>query len=272
MAVEAVKRALEAAKCDPGEIDLIINGTVTPDYILPSTACVIQEKLGLPNAVGFDVVAACTGFISGLSIASSFIETGKVRKAVVIGAEKLSSITDHTDRSTCVLFGDGAGAAVLEPSTDDSGVLSTYLKSDGTMRDYLWIPTGGSNAPYTPDFAFDASDKIKMSGQDVFKVAVRAMLDASEKAIERAGLTADQIDLVIPHQANIRIIDALAKRLKIDKEKVYINIQKYGNTSAASVPLALDEAFHEGRVKPGDNILMVAFGGGLIWGSAVVKW
>jgi 3-oxoacyl-[acyl-carrier-protein] synthase-3 len=272
MAVEAAKKAIASAGCKIEDIDLVVSGTITPDYQLPSASCVIQEKLGLPNAVGFDIAAACVGFISGLAVASSFIETGRAKRALVVGVEKLSNVMDMADRSTCVLFGDGAGAAVLEPSRNGTGVQSTYMKSDGSLRSYLWIPTGGTRTPYTSDFEFDGSDKIKMNGQDVFKVAVRAMLDASQRVIMDAGLTSDQVDLVIPHQANIRIIDALAKRLQIDSDKVFVNIHKYGNTSAASVPLALDEASREGRLKPGDNILMVAFGGGLIWGSALVKW
>ncbi len=272
MSVEAAKRAMEMAECDPEEIELLITGTVTPDYKLPSNACIVQEKIGLPNAVAFDVVAACTGFISGLSIAESYIASGKYKKVLVIGAEKLSSFTNYKDRNTCVLFGDAAGAAVLEASDNGRGVLSTFLKSDGSYRKLLWTEYGGSKNPYTPDFAFDGSDKIFMNGAEIFKVAVREMGKAAEKVIADAGLTSDDIALFVPHQANIRIIDAITKRLGLDSDKVYVNIERYGNTSAASIPLALDEANRAGRLKPGDNVVMVAFGGGLIWGAAVVKW
>ncbi len=272
MAIEAAKRALEMAGRSHEEIDLIITGTVTPDYRLPSNACIVQERMGFPNAVAFDVVAACAGFINGLSIAQSYITSGAHKRALVIGTEKLSAITNYKDRNTCVLFGDAAGAAVVEPSENGHGLLSTYMKSDGSMRDWLWMPTGGTRQPYTADFAYDGSDKIQMAGSDVFKVAVKKMADAVHNVLKDAELTADDISLVVPHQANIRIIEALAKRLRINMDKVYQNIEKYGNTSAASVPLALDEANREGRIKPGDNIVLVAFGGGLIWGAAVVKW
>jgi len=272
MAIEAAKRALEMSGRTHDEIDLIITGTVTPDYRLPSNACILQERMGFPNAVAFDVVAACAGFINGLSIAQSYIANGVHKRALVIGTEKLSAITNYKDRNTCVLFGDAAGAAIVEPSQNGHGLLSTYMKSDGSMRDLLWMPTGGTRKPYTADFAYDGSDKIRMAGSDVFKVAVRKMADAVHNVLEDAELTADDISLVIPHQANIRIIEALAKRLRVNMDRVYQNIEKYGNTSAASVPLALDEANREGRIKPGDNIVLVAFGGGLIWGAAVVKW
>ncbi|UCE25956.1 MAG: ketoacyl-ACP synthase III [Candidatus Zixiibacteriota bacterium] len=272
MAVAASKQALEMAGCSGDEIDLLIVGTVTPDYRLPSTACVIQEKMHLPNAVGFDIVAACTGFINGLSIAAPLIEVGRYSKALVIGVEKLSSFTNYADRNTCVLFGDAAGAAVVSREEGEGGVLSTFMKSDGNMRELLWAEVGGTVNPYSPDFSFDGRDKILMNGSDVFKVAVKEMGRAAQNVLDEAGLKPSDIAMIIPHQANIRIIDALAKRLKVDPEKVYINIDKYGNTSAASVPLALDQANRAGKIKPGDNVLMVAFGGGLIWGAALVRW
>ena len=272
MAAEASKRAMEMAGCVPEDIDLVINGTVTPDYRLPSNACTIQELIGLPNAVAFDVTAACAGFINGLSVANSLITTGQYKKALVIGSEKLSTITNYNDRSTCVLFGDGAGAAVLEPSDDEHGVTSTFLRSKGSLREWLWIKTGGSRFPYSKEFEFDGSDKILMNGSDVFRVAVREMCNASMKVLEEGGITADQVKLLVPHQANNRIIDAVAKRLRIDNDRIYKNIEKYGNTSAASVPIALDEANREGRLEPGDYIVMVAFGSGLIWGAALVRW
>lgn len=272
MSVEACKKAIEASGLRNEDIDLLIVGTVTPDYKLPSTACVVQEKMYLPNATAFDVVAACTGFINGLSIASSLIATGAYKNALVVGAEKLSSIVNYKDRDTCVLFGDGAGAAVLTASDNESGIIGTFLKSDGNLRELLWIKDGGSANPYTDDYAFEGEDKVTMSGSDIFKVAVKQMCNAAVKVIEDAGLTSEDIALVIPHQANIRIIGALTKRLKVSPDKVFVNIEKYGNTSAASVPIALDEAYRAGKIKKGDHVLMVAFGGGLIWGSALVKW
>jgi 3-oxoacyl-[acyl-carrier-protein] synthase-3 len=228
--------------------------------------------MNLPNATAFDIVAACTGFINGLSIASAFLENGQYKNALVVGVEKLSTIVNYEDRNTCVLFGDGAGATVLTTSDDGSGVLSTFLKSDGKLREMLWMDVGGTANPYEPGFAFDGSDKVQMNGADVFKVAVKQMCRAAEKVINDAGIDSSEIALVIPHQANIRIIEAIAKRLKVSMEKVYVNIEKYGNTSAASIPLALDEANRNGRIKKGDYVIMVAFGGGLIWGSALIRW
>lgn len=272
MSVEASRRALEMAGCDPKDIDLVICGTITPDYRLPSNACILQEEIGFPNAVGFDVAAACAGFISALSVANAYIATGQHKRALVVGAEKLSSMTNYSDRNTCVLFGDAAGAVVVEACDSGHGVLSSCLRSNGSYRPWLWAKTGGCKYPYTPDFTFDGSDKIYMNGSDVFKVAVREMGAAANRVIADAGLTAADIALFVPHQANVRIIDAMAKRIGLPREKVYVNIDRYGNTSSASVPLALDEANRQGRIKPGDHVVMVAFGGGLIWGAALVKW
>jgi len=272
MAVAACEKALDMADCAREDIDLLINATVTPDYRLPSNGCVIQEKLGLPNAVAYDIVSACTGFINGLVIANSNISTGINKKALVIGSEKLSAIANYNDRSTCVLFGDAAGAVVLEPSNDDRGLVSSYMKSDGTLRELLWQEVGGTVNPYSPDFSYDGRDKIMMNGSDVFKVAVKEMARAVQEVLKQAQVDSSEIALFVPHQANLRIIDALAKRLKIDGDRVYKNIEKYGNTSSASVPLALDQANREGRIKPGDYVVMVAFGGGLIWGASLVKW
>jgi len=273
LAVAACRNALDRAGCSHEDIDLLIAATVTPDYRLPSMACVIQEKMGLPNAVAYDVVAACTGFIIGLQSARALIECGVYKKVLVVGAEKLSSLLNWSDRGTCVLFGDGAGAAVVAASEDgESGVVSTFLRSDGSMRRLLWVPVGGSTAPHTPEFAFDGSDKIAMNGSDVFKIAVREMASAAQTVMDQAGIGPDDVALVVPHQANIRIIDALMRRLGISQDRVFLNIEKYGNTSAASIPIALDEASRGGRIRPGDHIVMVAFGGGLIWGAAVVKW
>ncbi len=272
MAVEACRAAMAMAQAGPEDIDLVITGTVTPDYRLPSTSCVIQEKMGLVNAAAFDVVSACTGFINGLSVAKALIETGRHHRALVVGAEKLSSIVNYADRATCVLFGDGAGAAVVEATDTNRGVLSTYLKSDGRMREWLWIEAGGTVKPYTPEFAWDGSDKVRMNGTDVFKVAVREMAKAALTVLAEAGLKPEDVSLFVPHQANLRIIEALAKRLDLAPEKLYLNLERYGNTSAASVPIALDEANRAGRIREGDHVLMVAFGGGLIWGAALVRW
>lgn len=272
MAAEACRKAMEMADCQPEEIDMLILGTVTPDYRLPSEACIVQEKIGLVNAVAFDIAAACTGFISGLSLARPLIESGQAKKILVVGSERLSSITNYKDRGTCVLFGDAAGAAVLTAETNGAGVVSTFMKSDGRLAKLLWQEVGGTKVPYTAENIDNGRDKIMMTGSDVFKVAVREMCTAALTVIAEAGLSADDIALVVPHQANIRIIDALTKRLKIDKNKVFQNIEHYGNTSAASVPLALDQANRQGLLKEGDYILMVAFGGGLIWGAALVKW
>jgi len=272
MATEACKRALENSGTSPEEIDLLIIGTVTPDYRCPSEAVIVQERVGLVNAVAFDIVAACTGFINGLSMANSLIQTGQYKKALIVGSEKLSSITNYKDRGTCVLFGDAAGAVVVGPDNNGNGVMSTFMKSDGRYAKLLWQEVGGTKNPFTAENVDEGKDKLFMAGSDVFKVAVREMANASLKVLNDVGITADDLTLVVPHQANIRIIDALIKRLKVDKDKVYMNIEKYGNTSAASVPLALDEANREGRLKPGDYVLMVAFGGGLIWGAALVRW
>ncbi len=272
MAVEACKKAIESSGLKNEDIDLLILGTVTPDYKLPSTACVVQEKMDLPNATAFDIVAACTGFLNGLSVASALIETGAYKNALVVGAEKLSSILNYKDRNTCILFGDGAGAAVLTVSDDDSGILGTFLKSNGNLRELLWVKDGGSANPIPDGYVSEGEDKVMMSGSDIFKVAVKQMCNAAVKIIDEAGLTSEDISLVIPHQANIRIIEAIAKRLKVSMDKVFVNIEKYGNTSAASVPIALDEANRSGKIKKGDHVVMVAFGGGLIWGSALIKW
>lgn len=272
MAEAASRSALAMGSIDPDSIDVIIAGTVTPDYRLPSLACQMQERIGCRNAVAFDVVAACAGFLNGLSIAQSYIESGMYKRALVIGAEKLSSFTNYKDRNTCVLFGDAAGAVVVEQSQNGSGLLASFMKSDGTYRELLWAPIGGCKNPYTPDFAFDGRDKIIMNGAEVFKVAVREMGRASQAVLDAAGIAAEQLAWVIPHQANIRIIEALAKRLNLPMEKVYINIEHYGNTSSASVPLALDEANRAGKLRSGDYVLMVAIGGGLIWGALLVRW
>jgi 3-oxoacyl-[acyl-carrier-protein] synthase-3 len=273
LCVNAAERALDAAGMKPGEVDMLIAATVTPDYRLPSLSCVIQKKLGFKNSATMDVVAACAGFIHGLSIAQAYIDAGMFKKILVFGAEKLSSITNYEDRNTCILFGDAAGAAILTPSDDDSGILATYIKSDGTLDHLLNIPGGGTHTPFGRNGQYDNKlYNLNMNGNEVFKHAVRFMGDAALRVVKDAGLTTDQVDLLIPHQANIRIIKATADRMGLPMDKVYINIDKYGNTSAASVPLALDEAVRTGRVKRGDHIVGVAFGGGLTWGATIIRW
>jgi 3-oxoacyl-[acyl-carrier-protein] synthase-3 len=273
MAVASGRNALEMAGKKPEDIELLIVATVTPDYRLPSAGCMVQKKLGLTNAAAMDVVAACAGFLHGLSIANAFVKTGQYRCIMVIGVEKLSSITDYTDRNTCVLFGDGAGAAVVEATDEENrGILGTFMKSDGNLDRLLWIPDGGSVTP--PQFSKngDGNYCINMAGSELFRHAVRQMGDASLRALKSAGLESSDVSLLVPHQANIRIIESMAKRLGLPMDKVFMNIHKYGNTSAASVPMALDEAVRNGRVKEGDIVLMTAFGGGLTWASAVMRW
>ena len=272
LSLEASRIALKEANLEPGQIDLILLGTVTPDYLLPSTACILQDKLKAKNAAVLDIVAACSGFIYGLSIASAFIGMGQYRNVLVIGVETLSKITNWEDRNTCVLFGDGAGAAVVSATTEEKGILGTFLSGDGSLANLLHVPVGGAKVPLTRE-NFDLNQHyISMQGNEVFKSAVRAMEGAAKQIIQKVGLSSEEIDLLIPHQANIRIIEALARRLKVPMDKVYVNIDRYGNTSAASVPIALDEARRKGVIKEGSKTLLVAFGAGFTWGSAVIKW
>jgi 3-oxoacyl-[acyl-carrier-protein] synthase-3 len=274
MAAEAGRRALADAGMTAADLDCIIVGTVTPDYPLPATATIVQEKLGAGRAAVMDVVAACAGFLYGLSIARAFIQTGVNKNILVIGSEHLSSITNYKDRNTCVLFGDGAGAAVLsagKPGEEGRGILSTFLSGDGQYRELLHIPLGGSKNPLTAETAEDEGRYIYMDGREVFKLAVREMEDAADHVLADAGVTPDQIDMVIPHQANARIIEALSKRLGVDADRVYKNIDRLGNTSSASVPIALDEARKSGKIGQGSLILSVAFGGGLVWGAALYR-
>ena len=272
LSLEASGIALREANLEPDQIDLILLGTVTPDYLLPSTACILQDKLKAKNAAVLDIAAACSGFIYGLSIASAFIAIGQYRNVLVIGVETLSKITNWEDRNTCVLFGYGAGAAVVSATTEDRGILGTFLSGDGSLADLLHIPMGGAKAPLTRENIGLKQHYISMKGNEVFKSAVRAMESSAKRIIQEVGLSSEDIDLLIPHQANIRIIEALAKRLKVPMEKVYVNIDRYGNTSAASVPIALDEARKNGAIKEGSNTVLVAFGAGFTWGSAVIKW
>lgn len=276
MAAEAARRALADAGVSPEEVNLIVVATVTPDMFFPSTACFVQKKIGASNAVCFDISAACSGFLYALQVARHFINTGNRTTALVIGAEKLSSLINWQDRNTCVLFGDGAGAVVIrraEEGEDAPGrVLSTVMGSDGNLADLLKVPGGGSACPITAENALSRPNTIHMEGRETFKHAVTRMCQASEQALEMAGLTKEDITLIIPHQANLRIIQAIADRLGLPHDKAFINLDKYGNTSAATIPVALDEANRAGRLKRGDILLLVAFGGGFTWACSVVRW
>ena len=272
LAFVAAQRAMEEAGVEGKDIDLIVVGTVTPDMPFPSTACLLQDRIGAVNASAFDVAAACSGFIYGVTVAQSMVSTGKSERALVIGVESLTRITDYQDRATCVLFGDGAGAAVLEPCPAGKGILATFMKSDGSNPDLLYLPAGGSRRPLTAERIENREQYIKMKGDGLFKVAVRAMVEASVVALERAGMKPSDIDYLVPHQANIRIIEGVRKRLKLKKSQVIINIDHVGNTSSASIPIAFGEAKEDGRVKAGDTVLMVSFGGGLTWGAIVLKY
>jgi 3-oxoacyl-[acyl-carrier-protein] synthase-3 len=275
MATAAAKKALEAAGVKPEELDLIVVATVTPDMFFPSTACLVQSKLGAKNAIGFDINAACSGFLYALQAARHFLNGGPRMTALVIGAEKLSSLINWKDRNTCVLFGDGAGAVVVRRDDRKNApgrVLSTVMGSDGTLADLLKVPGGGSACPITAENVALRPNTIYMEGRETFKHAVTRMYQASLEAMKQAGVTADDVKLVIPHQANARIITAIAERLNVPPERTFINLDKYGNTSAATIPVALDEAHRTGRLKRGDIILLVAFGGGFTWASSVVAW
>ena len=275
IASEAARRAMQSAGVTPEEIDLIVVATVTPDMAFPSTACFVQKKIGASNAVCFDISAACSGFLYALQVARHFLNAGSRATALVIGAEKLSTLVNWQDRNTCVLFGDGGGAVVIRASDEENApgrVLSTVMGSDGNLVDLLKVPGGGSACPITPENVTSRPNTIHMEGRETFKHAVTRMCQASEKALETAGLTKADISLVIPHQANARIISAIADRLGLSEDKVFMNLDKYGNTSAATIPVALDEANRQGLLKRGDIILLVAFGGGFTWASSVVRW
>src|SRR5712671_3594975 len=272
MAAKAALNAIEQAKIKASEIDLILVATATPDMVFPATACFVQTKIGATKAACLDVSAACAGFLFALEIAQQFITSHTYDTVLVIGADKLTSITNWTDRNTCVLFGDGAGAAVLRHRGSPHGVISTHIGSDGQYTNILFMPGGGSRCPITRENADMNLATIHMTGKEVYKQAVIAMVNASKKVLADAGLTADDIACVIPHQANLRIIEAIANRLKIPLDRFYVNLDKYGNTSAAAVAIALDEANRSGRIKHGDYVLMVVFGGGLTWASTVIEW
>jgi 3-oxoacyl-[acyl-carrier-protein] synthase-3 len=271
-AVAAARQAIERARIDPADIDLLICATVTPDQILPSTGCLIQTELGAHRAAAFDLAAACSGFLYGLTLANQMIRSGQSRHALIIGAEILTRFVDYTDRSTCVIFGDGAGAAVLGPSEGERGILAARIYSDGRYAEQLYSPGGGTRIPPTAETLSSGMHYFKMKGNELFKIAVRSMADVSVEVLSEAGYKPEDVKLFIPHQANQRITDAVASRLNVDGSIVYSNIAYHGNTSSASVPIALDECVEQGKVKEGDLVLLASFGGGVTWGGALVKW
>jgi len=271
-AAMASREAIERAGIDPSEIDLILCATVTPDQILPSTACLIQAQLGANRAAAMDIVAACSGFLYGLAMANSMIRGGQVKYALVIGAELLTRYVDYTDRSTCILFGDGAGAAILGPVAADRGILAARIKSDGRYEEQLYAPGGGTKGGFTAETIARGDHFFKMKGNEVFKVAVRSMSEISRAVLCEAGLQTDDVDLFLPHQANQRITDAVSTMLNVDPSRVFSNIAQHGNTSSASIPIGLDECVETGRVKPDDIVLLSSFGGGFTWGSVVMRW
>lgn len=272
LAFHAAEKALEDAGISPEELDLIIVGSASPDTIFPATACMLAEKLGLRSTPAFDLQAACSGFIYGVAVGAQFISTGLYDKVLVVGAETLSRITNWKDRNTCVLFGDGAGAAVLGPVEPGEGILSCFLGADGSGADLLKVPAGGAKIPASLETLQEGLHFIHMSGNEVFKFAVRVMGEAAVKSLEKADLSTEDVDLVIPHQANFRIVDAAMRRLGLPLNKAYLNLDKYGNMSSASIPVALDEAYREGLLKKDGIIVMVGFGAGLTWGSVTMKW
>lgn len=272
MGAEASRIALERAGLEAADVDLIIISTATPDRWLPATACDMQALLGADNAVAFDLAAACSGWLYALSMAEGYIAAGHADTALVVAAEKMSAIVDWTDRTTCVLFGDGSGAAVLQRAQGKAGILSSHHQSDGKLADILYRPAGGNTIPMDEDVLAAGDHLIRMRGREVFKNAVRSMAEGADRALEGAGLTSADIDLLVPHQANIRIIEATAKYAGIPMEKVYVNVDRYGNMSSATVPVALDEAVEQGRLEPGMKVLSVVFGAGLTWGAMTFQW
>nr|WP_321531562.1 beta-ketoacyl-ACP synthase III [uncultured Desulfuromonas sp.] len=272
LAVNAARKALEMADTKPEEIDLVIVGTITGDYPWPSTACLVQDKLGAVNAAAWDVSAACSGFVYALASATQYLESGHSKKALVIGAEVLSRIIDWEDRNTCILFGDGAGAVVLEAQDGEQGILSSHLHSDGSYWELLYQPGFGSRNPASVSGIEQRLPFLHMAGNEVFKVAVRSLYDVAIEALDANQMTAKDVDLLFPHQANRRILDAVKKRLKLNDDQMYVNVDMCGNTSGASIPLALDEANRNGQLHEGDILLFDAFGGGFTWGAALVRW
>jgi 3-oxoacyl-[acyl-carrier-protein] synthase-3 len=272
LALKAAQQALERANVLPEDIEFISVGTTTPDMIFPSTGNILQQRLGCGRAGSIDMLAACAGSVYSLSIGAQFVHTGKYKRVLCVGAETLSKITDFTDRGTCVLLADAAGAAVVEPSTDESGIIDFDLYSDGKYWELLYMPAGGSRMPATHETVDKRMHYAKMKGSEVFKVAVRMFAECAERILTRNGFTADDVTLFIPHQANLRIIEAAVKRVSLPMERVYVNVDRYGNTGAASVYVALEEALGAGRIKKGDLILMAAFGGGFAWGAVLMRW
>ena len=268
----AARQALARAGLKAEDLDIIICATTTPDQIMPSTGALIQAQIGATNAAGMDVFAACSGFIYGITMVESMIKTGQIKHALVVGAEVLTKYVDYTDRGTCVIFGDGAGAAVLGPVNSGKGILATKIKSDGRYEEQLYAPGGGTKLGTTHDTIDNRMHFFKMKGNELFKVAVRSMADISAEMLQKAGLTVDDVDIVIPHQANQRITDAVASRLGVPEEKVYSNIAEHGNTSSASIPIAMDECIQSGRIKEGSIVLLTAFGGGVTWGATVLQF
>ncbi len=272
LATAAALKALEMAGKEPGDLDLIIVATITPDHFFPSTAALVQRNIGATKAAAFDLEAACTGFIYGLSVADQFIKTGMYETILVVGAEVLSRYIDWEDRTTAVLFGDGAGAAVLVPSQDSSQIISTHLHCDGSMMDLLFAPGGGSRMPPSYEVIDKKLNTVKMKGNETFKVAVSKLSEVVDEVLKHNNITEDEIDFLVPHQANLRIILAVARKLKFPADKVVITVDRHGNTSAASIPLALDDAIRSEAIVRGDTVLLEAFGGGLTWGAALVRW
>ncbi len=275
LAFGAAERALKDAMVDPLEVDLIVMGTVTPDMPMPSTACIVQHKLGAERAAAFDISAACSGFLYALSIGDQFVKSGMYKRVLVIGADMFSKIVDWSNRDTCILFSDGAGAMLLEATTADDErrvVKSTHLYSDGAQRDKLYVPGGGTLNPTSHNTLYEGMHYVRMRGNELFKLAVRSMVHASKQALKHNGISVSDVDLIVPHQANIRIMESIAKRLKVPMEKIMVTIDYYGNSSAATVPTAFDKARRTGKLLDGDTVLAVAFGAGLTWGSALIQW
>lgn len=272
LAVVAAERALAEAGVAAEDLDLILVATVTPDMPFPATACLVQERLGARQAAGLDLEAACSGFIYALATGAQFIESGLYDRVLVIGAETLSKIVDWTDRRTCILLGDGAGAVVLEPTEPDQGIVGLHLGADGSGADLLYQPAGGSRLPASDETVRQRLHFMQMNGREVFKFAVKVMGEAAQAALDKCNLSLGDVDFYVPHQANYRIIESSARRFGLPMDRVYVNIDRYGNMSSASIPVALDEALNEGRINPGDIVLLVAFGGGLTWGAAAIRW
>jgi len=272
MGAAAARIAMERAGVAPEDVDILIVSTTTPDRLLPATACDIQALIGTTKAVAFDISAACSGFIYALTLAEGYVSTGRGEIALIVATEKMTSIVDWEDRTTCVLFGDGAGAVVVRKSTGEQGILGTHHQSDGNLADLLYRPAGGAAIPMDEEVLRNRTHFVRMAGREVFKHAVRAMAEGSKQALARSGWELEDVDLVFPHQANLRIIKATARYAGLPMEKVFVNVDRYGNMSSATIPVAMDEAIEEGRLKPGMNLLLVAFGAGLTWGAMAVRW